>query len=138
MNLEKYFSRQDKLYIEKTFKGTPEEYLISLENSCTVFVNDLNEDIKEERIWILFSILGIVKRVIMGINKGSLKFCGFCFVEYEKKEEANAAIVFFKDYLLDGRSIRVSKDMGFTENRQYGRGMFGGRMKTDNWKRRRY
>ncbi|ELA41644.1 uncharacterized protein VICG_01277 [Vittaforma corneae ATCC 50505] len=139
MELAKYFAMEDdnRIYIEKSFKGTQEEYLKALEDSKTIYVSNIDENIKEERLWMLFSMVGEVKRVIMGINRGLLTFCGFCFVEFERKEDADNAIIFFKDFCLDGKFLKVDKDMGFAENRQYGRGVFGGTVRSDN-KRRRY
>lgn len=139
MELAKYFSKDNfnRIYIEKTFKGTQEEYIQGIKDSKTVYVSNINDNIKEERLWILFSIVGPVKRIIMGVNKGSLTFCGFCFVEYESKESADISVNFFKDFLLDGKLIKIDKDIGFTEGRQYGRGAFGGSMKNDERKRRR-
>ncbi|KAM0679553.1 Nuclear cap-binding protein subunit 2 [Glugoides intestinalis] len=140
MQLEKYYSsgRENSVYIEKTFKGSPEEYMEVLKNSKTVYVSDVDENIKEERLWHLFSIAGDIKRVIMGVNRARLTFSGFFFVEYTTVEAAERAIQFFKHFRLDGKLIKIDKDMGFSEGRQLGRGAFGGMIKNDNRKKRRY
>lgn len=139
MPLEKYFSTglENRVYIEKTFTGTEDEYREALRKSRTIYVSGVNEDVREERIWHLFSVCGEVRRVIMGVNKSKLTFCGFFFVEFECPEDADNAMVFFRDFLLDGQLIKVDKDIGFSEGRQYGRGVFGGPMRNDN-KRKRY
>lgn len=139
MELQKYFCRgfENKVYIEKTFKGTEDEYKKALEDSSTVYVGGFSENVKEERLWHLFSIVGTVRRIIMGVNKNALTSCGFCFVEYENSTDALNSTIFFKDFHLDGSMIKVDKDLGFVEGRQYGRGIFGGSAKSD-FKRRKY
>lgn len=139
MPLERYFSAglEDRAYIEKTFKGSEEEYKEALGLSRTVYVSGVDEDVKEERLWHLFSICGEVRRIIMGVNRSRLTFCGFLFVEFEDSRSADSAVAFFRDFLLDGHPITIDKDIGFSEGRQYGRGVFGGSMRSDK-KRKRY
>lgn len=142
MILQKYhYNPRKRLYIEKTFSGTEEEYVQALNNSRTIYVNGIDSIIREERLWHLFGTTGEIRRLIMGINKTKLNFCGFFFVEYETKEEAEEAIVFFNNYKFDNCFLRVSKDSGFVEGRQYGRGSYGGMAGNDggfNRKRTRY
>lgn len=137
--LQKYFNsgEEPRIYIEKTYKGPQEEYLPTLKKSKTIYVTNIPENIKEERLWHLFSMVGSVKRVIMGVNKSHLTFCGFCFVEFDELASADDSIVFFKDYLLDGKFLRIDKDIGYSETRQFGRGAFGGTLRGDSKKRRR-
>lgn len=139
MKLAKYYSTnfEKKVYIERTFAGTKEEYLEALDNSKTIYVSNIVDGMVEERLWQLFSMVGEVRRIIMGINRSLLTFCGFCFVEYEHLEDARNALDFFEDFYLDGKFLKLDKDMGFRENRQYGRGVFGGSVKSDN-KRRKF
>lgn len=139
MPLEKYFSTglEDRVYIEKTFKGTEEEYREALRQSRTIYVSGVCQNIREEQLWHLFSICGEVKRVIMGVNRSRLTFCGFLFVEFEHPDGADNSMALFRDFLLDGQLIKVDRDIGFSEGRQYGRGVFGGPMRNDN-KRKRY
>lgn len=139
MPLERYFSAglENRPYIERTFKGTEGEYREALKQSRTVYVSGVDEDVKEERLWHLFSICGEVRRVVMGVNRSKLTFCGFLFVEFEDSRSADSAVTFFRDFLLDGRPITIDKDIGFSEGRQYGRGVFGGSIRGDN-KRKRY
>lgn len=138
MQLQKYYEHcaDKQIYIEKTFKGSKEEYFNTLKFARTLYVSNISENIREERLWLLFSILGEVRRIIPGINKTTLAFCGFCFVEFESVEAADAAINFFKDFSLDGKILKIDKDVGFTEGRQYGRGVFGGSFRTDNNRKR--
>lgn len=69
-------------YARKNWHGTPEEYYHALETSTTVYVGNLSFYTREEQIWELFSKVGEVKRIVMGLNKFELTPCGFCFVEY--------------------------------------------------------
>lgn len=69
-------------YARKTWRGTQLEYQHALETSTTVYVGELSFYTREEQIWELFSRVGEVKRIVMGLNKFELTPCGFCFVEY--------------------------------------------------------
>jgi len=69
-------------YSRKTWRGTQLEYQHALDTSTTVYVGDLSFFTREEQIWELFSRVGEVKRIVMGLNKFELTPCGFCFVEY--------------------------------------------------------
>lgn len=60
----------------------PEEYKQKLATSTTVYVGNLSFYTTEEVIWELFSKVGEVKRIIMGLNQFSKTPCGFCFVEH--------------------------------------------------------
>jgi nuclear cap-binding protein subunit 2 len=60
----------------------PEEYKSRLATSTTVYVGNLSFYTSEEQIWELFSKVGEVKRIIMGLNQFSKTPCGFSFVEY--------------------------------------------------------
>lgn len=61
----------------------------------------------------------------MGLNKNTKTPCGFCFVEYHEREDAQKAVNFLNNTMLDLRIIRVDWDTGFIEGRQYGRGYSG-------------
>uniref|UniRef100_A0A183BV71 NAD(+) kinase n=1 Tax=Globodera pallida TaxID=36090 RepID=A0A183BV71_GLOPA len=70
--------------------------------------------------------LGDVRRVIMGLDRFHKKPCGFCFVEYYTREDAENALRYISGTRLDDRLIRCDWDAGFKEGRQYGRGKHGG------------
>lgn len=139
MGLERYLlgSQEKRVYYEKTFKGSEAEYKRLLEESATLYVTNINYYIREERLWHLFGLCGEVRRVIMGINHNSRTPCEFAFIEYYSRADADSALLFFRGFELDGRMIAVDKDMGFADGRQYGRGIFGGKLKSDNYKKRR-
>ena len=71
---------------------------------------------------------GSVKRVVMGLDRMQLTPCGFCFVEYDSREEAENAMYYINGTKLDDRIIRLDWDIGFSEGRQYGRGKSGGQV----------
>ena len=76
----------------------------------------------------LFSLVGQVQRIIMGLDRIQKTPCGFCFVMYHKRSDAMDAIKYLNGTLLDNRLIRVDIDYGFLEGRQFGRGRSGGQV----------
>lgn len=120
-----------RIYIEKTFKGTQEEYLELLKNSSTLYVSNIRHTMAEEQIWELFGMCGEIKRVIRGINRKRKTACDFVFIEYYSKDEAENAMKILKGLEICGRRLIIEKDMGFIQGREYGRGIFGGKLKTD-------
>ena len=57
--------------------------------------------------------------------------CGFCFVEYQDREDALNAMRYVNGTRLDDRIIRTDWDAGFIEGRQYGRGKSGGQVRDE-------
>uniref|UniRef100_A0A8D3DMJ6 Nuclear cap-binding protein subunit 2 n=1 Tax=Scophthalmus maximus TaxID=52904 RepID=A0A8D3DMJ6_SCOMX len=76
----------------------------------------------------MFSKSGDVKRIIIGLDKVKKTACGFCFVEYYTRADAEHAMRFVNGTRLDDRIIRTDWDAGFKEGRQYGRGKSGGQV----------
>jgi nuclear cap-binding protein subunit 2 len=64
-----------------------------------------------------FKQCGPLKSVIMGLNKVNKKPCGFCFVEYWTRSNAELAYDCLNKTKIDGRIIRVDWDIGFTKGR---------------------
>ena len=52
-----------------------------LKESTTLYIGNLSYFITETQIYELFSRIGLVQRIIMGLNKQTKTPCGFCFVE---------------------------------------------------------
>ena len=77
----------------------------------------------------VFSKVGPVDRVLMGLNQMTRKPCGFAFVMYHSNKAAQAAVSYISGTKVDNRYIRVDLDWGFQEGRQYGRGKSGGQVK---------
>ena len=52
-----------------------------LKKSSTLYVGNLSYFTTEEQVYELFSRVGDIRRVIMGIDRYKKTPCGFCFVE---------------------------------------------------------
>ena len=96
-----------------------------------MYVGNLSFYTTELQIEEVFSTVGPVKRVIMGLNMKTKTPCGFCFVEYYTPEVASAALKFITGACVDDRVIRCDKDTGFKPGRQYGRGISGGQVRDE-------
>jgi RNA recognition motif-containing protein len=72
--------------------------------------------------------VGVVHRVIMGLDRNTKTPCGFCFVTYHTRRDALAACKYLNGTKLDNRQLRVDIDYGFEEGRQFGRGRSGGQV----------
>lgn len=64
----------------------------------------------------------------MGLDKYKKTPCGFCFVEYYLRGDAENCMRYINGTRLDDRIIRTDWDAGFIEGRQYGRGKTGGQV----------
>ncbi|VDN52998.1 unnamed protein product [Dracunculus medinensis] len=115
-------------YIYQIFKGTLQEQEERLLRSSTLYIGNLSYYTTEEQVYELFSRAGDVKRIIMGLDRFKKTPCGFCFVEYYRREDAEIAMKCINGTRLDDRIIRTDWDVGFSEGRQYGRGKHGGQM----------
>ena len=66
----------------------------------------------------------------MGLDRLKKTPCGFCFVEFFDRADAETAVRFLNGAKLDDRQIRTDWDWGFDDGRQYGRGKSGGQVNT--------
>lgn len=62
----------------------------------------------------------------MGLNQITRNPCGFCFVEYATREEAQCAVDTLNKSTIDEKTVRVDWDYGFTPERQFGRSQLTG------------
>lgn len=108
-------------YRDPTFKGSSEEYTALMQNSTTLYVGGLSETVLEERVWELFQSIGRIKRVVMGVNRLSRVPCGFCFVEFVARRDAEDAVLVFNGFRLDGKYLKIDIDYGYCVGREYGR-----------------
>ncbi|XP_057816640.1 nuclear cap-binding protein subunit 2 isoform X2 [Cryptomeria japonica] len=115
-------------YRDRRFSGTQDEFEHALRTSSTVYIGNLSFYTTEEQIYELFSRVGEIKKIIMGLDKNTRTPCGFCFVLYYSREDAEDAVKYISGTVLDDRPIRVDFDWGFQEGRQWGRGRSGGQM----------
>jgi nuclear cap-binding protein subunit 2 len=79
-------------YRDQHFKGSRSEQEKALLKSSTLYVGNLSFLTTEEQIHELFSRAGDVKRIIMGLDKVKKTPCGFCFVEYYTRGDAENAM----------------------------------------------
>lgn len=69
-----------KTYLE--VKLGHEAFIEVTTTSCTLYIGNVSDQTREEQIYELFSSVGPVKLVRMGLNAQTKQPCGFCFVEY--------------------------------------------------------
>ena len=118
-------------YKDRKFQGSLEDYLECLRTSSTLYIGNVSFYTTEEQIWELFSKVGVVRIIIMGLDKNLLTPCGFCFVEYHNRTDAERAVKYLNGTKLDDREIRIDFDWGFQEGRQFGRGKSGGQVRDE-------
>jgi nuclear cap-binding protein subunit 2 len=109
-------------YFDRRSNLTREQYFAKLKVSTTLYVGNLSFKTMEHQLLEIFSQCGVVVNMIMGLNKKTYQNCGFCFVEYSKREHARLAVELLNKVMIDGRMIRVDWDYGFEPQRQFGRG----------------
>merc|ERR1712183_633751 len=129
--LEKDSGKELTRYRDQHFKGQRKDQEMKLKNSCTLYVGNLSYYTVEEQIHELFSKCGDIKRIVMGLDKFKKTPCGFCFVEYHTRADAENAIRYINGTRLDDRVVRTDWDAGFVEGRQYGRGKSGGQVRDE-------
>ena len=118
-------------YKDRRFEGSIEEYLDRLRASTTLYVGNVSFFTTEEQIHELFTLCGPVKRIIMGLDKIKMTPCGFTFVEFHNRRDAELAVKHLNGTKLDDREIRIDFDWGFVEGRQFGRGKSGGQVRDE-------
>lgn len=124
-------AHQQRNYWDRKTFGSYEEQQRAMARSSTLYVGNLSFFTSEAQIYELFSRVGTVKRVIMGLDRFKKTPCGFCFVEYMTHGEAIACANFLSETKLDNRVVRCEMDGGFREGRQFGRGLSGGQVRDD-------
>ncbi|KAK1320226.1 Nuclear cap-binding protein subunit 2 [Acorus calamus] len=118
-------------YRDRRFPGTQEEFEYALLTSTTVYVGNMSFYTTEEQVYELFSRAGEIKKIIMGLDKNTKTPCGFCFVLFYSREDADDTVKYISGTILDDRPIRVDFDWGFQEGRQWGRGRSGGQVRDE-------
>lgn len=119
-------------YRDQKYKGAIADLERQLGQSSTLYIGNLSFYTTEEQIHELFSRGGDVKRIIMGLDRHKKTPCGFCFVEYYTRQDAENAMRYVNGTRLDDRVIRTDWDAGFVEGRQYGRGKSGGQVRDEH------
>lgn len=121
-------------YRDRQFQGSMKDQERLLRQSTTLYVGNLSYFTTECQIYELFSKCGVIKRVVMGLDRYKLTPCGFCFVEYYRREDAESCMRYVNGTHLDERLVRTDWDVGFQEGRQYGRGRSGGQVRDEHRK----
>eukprot|EP00741_Cyanophora_paradoxa_P023916 tig00021682_g23098.t1 len=121
----------DSKAIREGYVESREEMERLLRTTSTLYIGNLSFYTTEEQIYELFSKVGEIKRIIMGLDRNRKTPCGFCFVEYYRRPDAEDCIRYISQTKLDDRLIRCDWDYGFREGRQYGRGRSGGQVRDE-------
>lgn len=103
-------SRPACRYKDRAFEGSLEEYVARLKQSTTVYVGNLAFHTTEEQIHELFSKCGLLRRIVMGLDKNARTPCGFCFVEYHTRSDTESCVRYLNGVLLDERNVRIDFD----------------------------
>ena len=96
-----------------------------LKTSSTIYIGNLSFNTTETQLYQLFSFCGKIKRIIMGLNKITKEPCGFAFIEFLNHESALISKNTLNGSSLNNKVIKVDIDIGFEEERQFGRGKNG-------------
>jgi len=119
-------------YRDQHFKGSRSEQERLLQQvTTTLYIGNMSFYTTEEQLYELFGKCGEIKKIIMGLDKFKRTPCGFCFVEFYIREDAEMAMRYVNGTRLDDRIIRTDWDAGFIEGRQYGRGKSGGQVRDE-------
>lgn len=70
------------------FQGSRNEQEKLLRGTSTLYIGNMSFYTTEEQLYELFSRTGDIRRVIMGLDKYKKTPCGFCFLEYYTREDA--------------------------------------------------
>lgn len=73
-----------KVYMDRKYFSRYEDQVAALRDSKWVYVGNLSFHTSDFQVHGLFSRVGPVRRVIMGLNSKSNTPCGFCFVEVRR------------------------------------------------------
>ena len=101
-----YLLQRRKFYKDDTWATL----LNQLALTSTLYVGNLAFYTTEEQLYSFFSLAGKVRLVRMGLNERSMTPCGFCFVEYERHEEALECQRQLSGLMCDERVIRADLD----------------------------
>ena len=139
-------TKNEKPYFDRKSGLTEEQYFDRINKSSTLYIGNLvGSDswgdavpafcTEENQLLEFFESCGEVKSVIMGLNKNKGTPCGFSFVEYFTRADAEIAKTCLNLKQLGGiqkfNEIRIDFDVGFKEGRQYGRGAHGGQVRNE-------
>lgn len=90
---------------DRTYYHDFDAQLEAYKTTRTVYVGNLSFFTTEAQIRETFSVVGPVRRVIMGLNNITKTPCGFCFVEYYTREHYQACLKYLSDTICDGEQV---------------------------------
>ena len=128
---EEFAKKNQKIYMDRKFFSRYEDQVAALRDSKWVYVGNLSFHTSEAQLHALFSRVGSVRGVIMGLNSKTKTPCGFGFVEFMEPCAALESVALLSGTVLDGRQIRVELDFGYKNGRHFGRGQSGGQVRDD-------
>jgi len=120
-----------RIYVDRKYFRGLQDQMAALRGSTWVYIGNLSFKTSEVQIQSLFSRVGRVNRVIMGLNSREKTPCGFAFVEYTESQHALKSVGLISGTILDDRQIRVELDFGYKIGRHFGRGKSGGQVRDD-------
>lgn len=82
-------------YYDKRSGLSEDDYKQRLTTSTTLYIGNLSFYSQESQLLDLFKQAGTIKNLHMGLNKQTYKPCGFCFVEYYTRQQAQNAMELF-------------------------------------------
>jgi len=118
-------------YKDRAFPGSLDDYLLALRTSTTLYVGNVSFYTSEGQLYAAFARCGTIKRLIMGLDREKRTPCGFAFVEYASRADAEKCARYMNGTKVDDREIRVDFDWGFVDGREYGRGKSGGQVRDE-------
>jgi len=125
-----YMLERRRFYTDEAW----EDLHSTLARSTWLYIGNLSFYTTEEQMLELFGRCGVVKRLVMGLNKVDKTPCGFAFVQYHNHADALTCQRFIAGTCLDERPIKADLDPGFEEGRQYGRSRKSGGQRRDDFR----
>jgi nuclear cap-binding protein subunit 2 len=114
--------KSNSVYYDFKVKGNVQKDVLqsSLESSTTLYVGNLPNTVKEEQLHELFSIVGPIERIVLGIDRDTREPCGFCFVEYVTRKDAEDCLKYINgtQMMEHLKPIYLDWDVGYTEGRE--------------------
>ena len=109
------------MYFDRRSGLEKDEFEKLVEKSTTLYIGNLSTTTSESQILALFERCGEIKNFHMGLvwtnNPEERDPCGFCFVEYYNRQDAQLAFNSLNWVTIDKKPIRVNFDYGFKEGR---------------------
>lgn len=106
-------THKKRLYWDRSHYQSPAAQMEALKQSTCLYVGNLNFTTRKRQLYSHFQTLGLVKNIILGLDRLKKTPCGFCFVEYAARPHALQAVKYLSGTKLDGKIIRVELGMYF-------------------------